>query len=329
MPEQPPIRLAVWGIGYHALKNVLPAIGQCEAVTLAGLYSRNQHQASQAAKTANTTLWRNAEEMLASADVDAVYLCTPIGMHHEQGLRIIRAGKHLLCEKALTAKASHSDELIAAARAGNKALCEAFMYLFHPQYQALAEQVRAPGFGSIVALNCWFGMPELENPGFRSCRALGGGAFLDLACYPISLAAQLLSGDPQVASVAVEKAGAEDVDMMGHLTLRFPGGASAHLEWGFGRAYRNEVCIWGTQESVYADRVFSKSPEFASQLLVRDRRGDEASVEIPPAHALVEMMKVFAQAVRDPGIREKLWNDATRQAEIVGRVEQKHPAASR
>jgi predicted dehydrogenase len=321
MADRSPVRLAVWGIGYHAEKNVLPTVVCCDAVTLAGVYSRNQQRAREAVGGAGATVWPSPEAMLASPEVDAVYLCTPIGLHYEQGLAVVQAGKHLLCEKALTARAVDSLDLIGAARARNLALCEAFMYMFHPQFQALTDLVYAVDFGAIEALGCWFGMPKLENPGFRDSRALGGGGFLDLACYPISLAARLLDGGPQVTSAAVSNAEDEEVDMTGHATLRFSGGATAHLDWGFGRAYRNEVSIWGVEKSVFADRIFSKSPEQGSSIIARDQWGNENPVVIPPANAFNEMLNVFAQATWDSGTRSRLLDVAKRQAEIIASVE--------
>ncbi len=184
MTRRLPVRLAVWGIGYHAQKNILPAIAACDAVVLTGVCSRNQQTAQSAADAWGGVAWSDAETMLASGDVDAVYLCTPIGLHYEQGLAVVEARKHLLCEKALTDKAERSLDLIAAARRRDVALCEAFMYQFHPQFQALSDLTRASEFGGIEALSCWFGMPVLEAPGFRASAELGGGGFLDVGCYP-------------------------------------------------------------------------------------------------------------------------------------------------
>ena len=203
MIKRSPVRLAVWGIGYHAQKNVLPAIETSDAVVLAGVCSRNQENAKAAADRWGGVVWPDAEAMLSSRDVDAVYLCTPIGLHYAQGLAVVEARKHLLCEKALTDKAGRSLDLIAMARRQDVALCEAFMFQFHPQFQSLSDLVRASDFDGIEALSCWFGMPALESPGFRSSASLGGGGFLDVACYLISLAARLIEGTPRVTSASV------------------------------------------------------------------------------------------------------------------------------
>ena len=321
MAEQVSVRIAVWGIGYHAEKNVLPAIAVCDGVSLTGLYSRDQQRAARAGARFGATVWSDADDMLASPDIDAVYICTPIGLHFEQGMTVIRAGKHLLCEKALTADAAQSQQLLSEARAQERALCEAFMYAFHPQFSRVAEISAAPAFGGIETLNCCFGMPTLDQPGFRHSRELGGGGFLDLGCYPISLAARLVDGQARVLSAAVTASRSQGVDMTGHATIQFSSGPIAHLEWGFGRAYRNEVSVWGVNQSIYADRIFSKAPEYTSHILVRDERGAERSVEISSANAFVEMLNAFATATRDPRMRETLWAATARQADVVASVQ--------
>ncbi len=323
MARHLPLRIAVWGIGYHAEKNVLPAIESCDAVVLAGVCSRDRSNAQNAADRWGGAVWSDAEAMLASPDVDAVYLCTPIGMHFEHGLSVVGAHKHLLCEKALTDKAHRSIELIGAARRQNVVLCEAFMYRFHPQFRSLSELVGKSDFGGIEAISCWFGIPALEKPGFRVSAELGGGAFLDVACYPISLVAQLIDGLPLVTSVRTDKSPDDEVDMKGHATLQFPGGEVAHLGWGFDRAYRNEVSIWGQKRSLFADRIFSKAPDYVSYLIVRDQRGQEEQLRIEPANAFVEMLTAFATATRERSAREALWESASRQADVVACVEAK------
>ncbi len=323
MPEQFPVRLAIWGVGYHAEKNILPAIDVCNAVELAGVCSRNQKNARAAADRWGGIVWPDAAAMLSSEDVDAIYLCTPIGLHYEQGLAVIRAGKHLLCEKALTDRAERSLALIDAAQCEGIALSEAFMYQFHPQFESLSDLTRAGDFGGVEALSCWFGMPLLENPGFRSSAELGGGAFLDVACYPISLAGQLIDGLPRVSSFRLDKSSNDEVDRGGHATLEFPGGEVASLEWGFGRAYRNEVSVWGKKKSVWADRIFSKSPDYESHILLRDQRGQEEQIRIKSANAFAEMLTNFASATSDVKLRKRLWGAATHQANLVGLLEAK------
>ena len=57
------------------------------------------------------------EELLADPNVDAVTLCSPIGLHYEQGLMAIEAGKHIHFNKTMTTTVDEADEVISRAAA--------------------------------------------------------------------------------------------------------------------------------------------------------------------------------------------------------------------
>ena len=56
------------------------------------------------------------EAMLEDANVDMVTLCSPIGLHYDQGMKAIAAGKHIHFNKTMTVEAWESDNVIAAAK---------------------------------------------------------------------------------------------------------------------------------------------------------------------------------------------------------------------
>ena len=56
-------------------------------------------------------------ELYANPDVDVVYIASPHSHHHEMTLDALRAGKHVLCEKAFALNASQAREMVAVARA--------------------------------------------------------------------------------------------------------------------------------------------------------------------------------------------------------------------
>ena len=53
--------------------------------------------------------------MLAS-DIDAVVIASPIGVHYEQAMKAIHAGKHLHLNKTMTTTVAEADEVISAAK---------------------------------------------------------------------------------------------------------------------------------------------------------------------------------------------------------------------
>lgn len=64
--------------------------------------------------------YESYDDLLADPNVDAVTLCTPIGMHYQQGLQAIAAGKHIHFNKTMTVQRAEADDLIA--RAAEKGL---------------------------------------------------------------------------------------------------------------------------------------------------------------------------------------------------------------
>src|SRR5690606_29550933 len=89
------------------------------------------------------------EALVACADVDAIYVATPHGMHHEHVTLCLRHGKAVLCEKAFALTRAHAREMIDLARKEKVFLMEAFWTKFLPQYQKVMELIRDGRIGEI------------------------------------------------------------------------------------------------------------------------------------------------------------------------------------
>src|SRR5262249_52696670 len=63
--------------------------------------------------------WR---ALVSSADVDAVLVCTPNGLHAEQALAALAAGKHVLCEKPMATSSADGEAMLAAAAQADRLL---------------------------------------------------------------------------------------------------------------------------------------------------------------------------------------------------------------
>jgi predicted dehydrogenase len=59
--------------------------------------------------------YETLNELLDDPNVDMVTLCSPIGLHYEQGMAAIRAGKHVHFNKTMCTAAKEADDLIALA----------------------------------------------------------------------------------------------------------------------------------------------------------------------------------------------------------------------
>lgn len=81
------------------------------------------------------------EELLADPNVDAVTLCTPIGLHYKQGLQAIAAGKHIHFNKTMTTQVHEADHIQEeAAKKGIKIVASPGMML-HPHNRRIRKAI--------------------------------------------------------------------------------------------------------------------------------------------------------------------------------------------
>jgi xylose dehydrogenase (NAD/NADP) len=119
------------------------------------------------------------EELLASEDVDAVYVALPVALHTEWTLKALAAGKHVLCEKPFAVTAADAARCFDAAAAAGRWCLEGLMYRHHPQ-TLLARRLVADGaIGRLTTVRAALSV-SVGTGDIRRSRALGGGALLDL-----------------------------------------------------------------------------------------------------------------------------------------------------
>jgi predicted dehydrogenase len=232
-------------------------------------------------------------DLLADADVDAVYISLPNSLHAEWTLRALEAGKHVLCEKPFSRRPDEVERAFDAADAAGLVLMEAFMYRHHPQTKKLREFVRAGSIGELQTIRSTFEV-RLDDPGdVRHDPALDGGSLMDLGCYCVS-ASRLLAGEPELVEGS-QRLGQTGVDLGFSGTLRFAGGVEASFECAFDRSYATEIKATGS-EGVARVREPWSCREHAVEL--RRRACRTARVEVEDADRYRLQLENFAAAAR-------------------------------
>jgi NDP-hexose-3-ketoreductase len=314
------LNVVVWGLGPHATKNILPAIDAVPELNLYGVCSRNRDVVAAACHEYGCVGWSESDRLLGDPRVDAVYLATPIGLHASHGHSVLSAGKHLWCEKPLAEGPDQVEHLVALARAEGLTLGEGFMYLHHPQFEALRRTVESGRLGQVHTVTCRFGIPALERPGFRLSPELGGGAFLDVGIYPISAMVALFPADPTVVFAEIATTAGSPVDTDGRALLRYSDGCSGTVEWRTGVAYRNEIDVWGAEGSVSSERIFSKPADHVPQLRFLDLHGTARYEWVEAANHFVRMLSSFRRLVEDENRAERERELIARRARLVGAI---------
>jgi predicted dehydrogenase len=167
--------------------------------------------------------------LVESPQIDAIYNALPPSLHEEWSIAALKAGKHVLCEKPFAMNAAQASRMVAAAKLSQRVLVEAFHYRFHPFFRRVLEIITADVIGGIRHIEARFDVPiPYHSSEFRHNPMLGGGALMDLGCYPVHWVRTLMGSEPSVvqAECVRSKAG---VDVVTRASLRFSDGATAEL----------------------------------------------------------------------------------------------------
>lgn len=158
----------------------------------------NHAAADAVASEFGTTAFYDAEEMIHSELVDAVFICSIGPVHKAQILAAFNAGKPVFCEKPLTPTADESKEIIdAEVKAGKRLLQLGFMRRFDPGYQALKQSIDGGELGDIMLIHC-----AHRNPSVPESYTLEM-AVNDSATHEIDIIRYLLNEN--ITSVRVDK----------------------------------------------------------------------------------------------------------------------------
>ncbi|MBK9577271.1 MAG: Gfo/Idh/MocA family oxidoreductase [Fibrobacterota bacterium] len=132
-------------------------------------------------------------DLLGRGDLDAVYVASPHGLHHDHVMVCLEAGIPVLCEKAFTLTALEARELIDRAKARRVFLMEALWTGFLPGFRSALALAKSGKMGALLSVEADFGFSAPFAPDRRLWDpAMGGGSLLDIGLYPLFFALSFL-----------------------------------------------------------------------------------------------------------------------------------------
>jgi predicted dehydrogenase len=90
------------------------------------------------------------EDLCADPDIDLLDICTPTHLHPDMARTALRAGKHVLVEKAIALTRKDADAMLQAATKANRLLMVAHVLPFIPEFAFAAEVIRAGTYGRLL-----------------------------------------------------------------------------------------------------------------------------------------------------------------------------------
>ncbi|AZO49690.1 MAG: Gfo/Idh/MocA family oxidoreductase [Mesorhizobium sp.] len=198
-----------WGVLSTAKigrEQLLPAIVEAENGVLSAIASRDLAKARALADRFGAPhAFGSYEELLASKDIDGVYIPLPTSQHVAWTAKAIVAGKHVLVEKPLALDAKDIAPLIQLRDEKKVLVCEAFMVIYHPQWIKVRDLIASGAIGRLRHVQGAFSYYNVDPKNMRNQLDLGGGALPDIGVYPTVSTRFSTGKEPQRVQATIER----------------------------------------------------------------------------------------------------------------------------
>ena len=303
MPHK--VRWAVLGVAKIATTKVIPAMQKSDWSEVVAIASRDLNKARSAAESLGIPkAFGSYEEALADPEVEAVYNPLPNHMHVPWSIRAAEAAKHVLCEKPIALSADECRKLIAARDRTGVKIGEAFMVRTHPQWLRARQLTRFGEIGDLRSIMAAYSYTNRDPGNIRNVADFGGGAIMDIGCYPIQIARFLFGAEPTTVAAAIDHDPQFRTDRLSSVLLGFPSGHCAFTCSTQLIPYQ-KVQIFGTKGRIEIEIPFNAPPDSKTRLFV-DRTGDLSrsgitTEEFPVCDQYTIQGDLFSRAVRGEG----------------------------
>ncbi|HEX3866894.1 MAG TPA: Gfo/Idh/MocA family oxidoreductase [Gemmatimonadaceae bacterium] len=321
---RPPVRWGILSTANIGVAKVIPAIQASTGSRVVAIASRNADRARMAAERLGIPRsYASYDELLADPDVDAVYNPLPNHLHVPLSIRAANAAKHVLCEKPIALTAIEARQLLAARDNNRVQIAEAFMVRAHPQWAAIRELVGAGRIGELRLVSGHFSYARRAPNDVRNRVEWGGGALLDVGCYPITLSRWLFGSEPMAAIGQLERDPELGVDRLASALLRFPSGQALFACAGQLVPYQR-MQIFGTTGRIDIEMPFNPPADRSCRIWIDDGKrlggASAESIEFPAVDQYRLQIERFVDAIHGLGAVPVSVDDAIANMAVIDAV---------
>lgn len=268
------IRLGVIGAGVVANYGHIPAIKDTHGLTLTSLLDVDMGRLLEAKSRFNVPNTFTDADLFFQSGIDAVVICSPAPVHHDNVILAAKYGKPVLCEKPLAMSEAEAMQMILAMEAVNLPLYVGFTYRFAPPALDIHRLVKSGAIGKVKSLrliyiwDCHGKYQERGNPNSgiydrRHLRMLEGGPLVDCGVHQIDLARWWTGQDIQTISGHGAWVEIENYEAPDHIYLHADHVDGAHtmveISFTYGHTSREPRCeffyeVIGTEGIIRYDR---------------------------------------------------------------------------
>ena len=171
------LKVGLAGVG-SVSRTILSNIETIPGVQLTGIADIRQEALDTVGKKYGVDTFTSVEAMCESANVDAVWVCTPNQFHAEHTITAAEHGKHVICEKPMAVTLEQAQSMVDAVDRNSVRYVQGHSKIFDPPVRMMREMVSSGELGRLIQLNTWeykpwiSGQPRLDT---EVDPATGGG----------------------------------------------------------------------------------------------------------------------------------------------------------
>lgn len=286
-----------WGIlstANIAVQKVIPAMQRSPWCEIAVIASRDLSRARKSAdKLEIPKAYGSYEGLLADDSIEAIYNPLPNHLHVPWTLKAAAAGKHSLCEKPIALNAAEARTLIAARDRYGVRIQEAFMVRTHPQWLETRRLIQSGRIGRLRSITGFFSYFNSDPANIRNQLEIGGGALMDIGCYPITISRWLYETEPRRVLGLIERDTESHTDVLTTAVLDFPNGHSTFTCSTRLASYQRMI-FHGAEGRIEVIIPFNAPNDRPTQIIL-----DEKTIEIPVCDQYEIQGTLFSQALRE------------------------------
>ena len=219
------------------------------------------------------------EEILKCDEINAIYISTLNNTHHDLVIKAIEFNKNILCEKPISINYEESLNVYKKLNNSRVFFMEAIAYRSHPQTNFVINEIKKKTIGDVFFIKSNFGFfikkikkkSRLFNPG------LGGGAILDVGCYPVSfsnLIANIYNDDKHENPKISEVSGSlcqTGVDDVAYAELLYKNNIKSKIGVAIRLNMENKTIIEGTKGNLIIDNPWLPGKKSFVEIQTKNR----------------------------------------------------------
>lgn len=299
-----PVRWGVLSTASIATK-VARAINLAQNAELVAVASRTEERAAAWAQKHNVPIaYGTYDALLSDPFLDAIYIPLPPSMHAEWTIRAAEHGKHVLCEKPLSANSDEATLMADACQQNGVQLMDGVMWVHHERTEMMKQQLTNLGELRRVTAAFTFNWGTIPTDNIRAKPELAGGSLGDLGYYCVRAILWAFEEMPtRVFATARYKVGV-DFNLTG--ILWFEDDRIATLDCGFDTGLRKWFEVAGTKASLVCDDFTVPTSEESSRFWIHGSKNEK--YETGPCIQEVNMIERFSGIVQSDNL-EPEWAD--------------------